>query len=121
MNHLSQRLVYAGWSKFTAVGGSDLLAEIEDWKSACAGALPGLLGGEQALGAPWAKLEGAASVLALPTGDGKDAQATFAQAMAAAWGGEAASRKDFLARMGASAVGHDELQGLLRRRVDCWR
>ncbi|EIW69690.1 hypothetical protein M231_06298 [Tremella mesenterica] len=68
VNHISQRAVYAGWSKFTSQGGRDLYTEIEDWVQAgtCLShpeeGIP-----MEMVKAPWNKLMDMAKVLSLPT------------------------------------------------------
>ncbi|WWC61139.1 uncharacterized protein I303_103718 [Kwoniella dejecticola CBS 10117] len=130
-NHILQRGVYAGWSKFSEYGGKDLEMEIKEWKevssssiSSSSSSIPGPgLGGLNSILAinidvPWKKLENISRVLALPTGEAKDT-VTFAQAMASAWAGEEVL-KVFNERLGVR-LGKEELQGILRRRVECWR
>ncbi|GMK56795.1 hypothetical protein CspeluHIS016_0306350 [Cutaneotrichosporon spelunceum] len=113
VNHIAQRAVYAGWSKFTAAGGRALATEVEDWRAAASHALPGVR-----TEAAWSHLADMAAVLSLPTG-GDGTSPTFAQAMAAAWGSPTAL-ENFTRRMGVE-LDAGEMQGLLQRRVECWR
>ena len=109
-NHIQQRAVYAGWSKFNAEGGHDFIEEIRDWVSTSETAsIP-----KSAVKAPWTRLCDIAQVLSL-----NDGEVTFAQAMAAAWSGEE-SFDLFVKRLGIK-MGRGDLQGVLKRRVDCWR
>ncbi|CAK9780171.1 hypothetical protein CC85DRAFT_270800 [Cutaneotrichosporon oleaginosum] len=113
VNHIAQRAVYAGWSKFTAAGGRALASEVGDWRAAARLALPGTK-----TDAAWSKLAEMAAVLSLPSGGGGES-ASFAQAMAAAWGAPAAL-ENLTRRIGVE-MGAEEMQGLLQRRVECWR
>lgn len=121
-NHITQRAVFAGWSKFTAKGGKALQGEIDDWRSAASTALSAAP--SVAVDAPWTKLAAMANVLALPTenqtGVSTLDQPTFAQAMAAAWGAPSAL-ESLKERAGIKELSGDELQTVLRRRVECWR
>ncbi|ORX39873.1 TIP-1 family-domain-containing protein [Kockovaella imperatae] len=126
-NHISQRAVYSGWSKFSTFGGQDFLHEIQDWVQTSSSAM---LGSNQstedellvssAIEYPWQTLMDAGRLLSLPEDDGKGT-ATFAQAMAAAWSDGEESRVLFCQRAGTSQMGSQEMQGILRRRVECWR
>ncbi|WVW83112.1 hypothetical protein I302_105130 [Kwoniella bestiolae CBS 10118] len=115
-NHILRRGVYAGWSKFTEHGGIDLTQEVKEWKEVSANSL-----GEDSIvsvGTSWKKLEDISRILALPTGEARD-KVTFAQAMASAWDGQE-GLEVFNERLGVG-VERGELQGVLRRRVECWR
>lgn len=114
-NHIQQRAVFAGWSKFSAAGGREFANEITDWRQACAASLPE----EIVVDAPWTRLSDIARLLSLPseTGDG----ATFSQAMAAAWSDGEDTLRTFVERVGWVDVSRSDLQGWLRRRVECWR
>ncbi|WVQ70105.1 uncharacterized protein L199_008330 [Kwoniella botswanensis] len=115
-NHILQRGVYAGWSKFTEHGGIDLQLEVKEWKEVSSNSL-----GENSIisvNTFWRKLDDISKILALPTGEAKD-KVTFAQAMASAWDGEE-GLKVFNERLGVD-MGREELQSVLRRRVECWR
>jgi hypothetical protein len=130
-NHIQQRAVYAGWSKFTAAGGQAFYTEITDWIHAAIGVLettatPANTGIE----APWAALLDIAKVLRLSTEDHEqrkrqsekqEAAPTFAQAMAAGWSDGEESLRMFMQRAGVQGMRRQELQGVLRRRVECWR
>ncbi|KAL1405306.1 hypothetical protein Q8F55_008933 [Vanrija albida] len=121
VNHIAQRAVYAGWSKFTAAGGRALLSEVDDWRQAAA---VGVVRASPPIpaDAPWARLHEMAAVLALPSeSEAADADTpTFAQAMAAAWSGGAAL-DSLRERTGVHELSGDELQAVLRRRLECWR
>ena len=115
-NHIQQRAVYAGWSKFTVIGGKDLADEVADWRKASTSSLPDIDGG--VIDYPWTRLSDIGRVLSLPT-DG-DTNATFSQAMAAAWSGGDDTLHTLSERIGLVDVSRTELQGILRRRGDCW-
>lgn len=115
VNHIAQRAVFSGWSKFTAAGGRALASEVSDWRHAAATALPNV----KTDGA-WSRLADMAAVLSFPAESEKEGDgATFAQAMAAAWGSPAAL-DSVQARAGVS-FDTEDMQALLRRRVECWR
>ncbi|WWC69475.1 uncharacterized protein I206_103416 [Kwoniella pini CBS 10737] len=122
-NHILQRGVYAGWSKFTEHGGIDLQLEIKEWKEVSSTSLLSsststVLRSIVSIDVPWQKLEDISKILVLPTGDAKET-VTFAQAMASAWAGEE-GLKVFNDRLGVN-LNKEELQAILRRRVECWR
>jgi hypothetical protein len=54
-------------------------------------------------------------------GEKHEGTPTFAQAMAAGWSDGGESLRMFLERAGVDGMGRQELQGVLRRRVECWR
>ena len=138
-NHIAQRGVYAGWSKFTQFGGRAFQAEVEDFIQASVQALSSPSSSEtqpqgdshhgiprEIVESPWTDLRAMAKVLALPndtqsdTDDQKDGKAvTFAQAMAAAWS-DGESLDVFYERMGIE-LDRAHLHAVLRRRVECWR
>lgn len=120
VNHIAQRAVYAGWSKFTAAGGRVLLSEVDDWRHAAVAGVaritPPIL-----TDAPWNRLHEMAVLLALPSESEAEADTpTFAQAMAAAWSGGVAL-DSLRERTGVHELSEDELQAVLRRRLECWR
>ncbi|KAK8869829.1 hypothetical protein IAR55_000397 [Kwoniella newhampshirensis] len=145
-NHILQRGVYSGWSKFSERGGRDLGEEVEEWKDISRRVLSnqdvdsgGKIGGTIIIDSdrPWKRLQDITKILSLPTSstsstsDEDDSTApptrakiTFDEAMNVAFiddksdGGEA--RKRFLDQLGVELDG-PELIGVLRRRVDCWR
>lgn len=124
VNHFAQRAVFSGWSKFTAAGGRALAAEVDDWRQAAAQALY-RVSPPIPSDAPWARLGAMAKVLSLPSsseteGGAEDDVPTFAQAMAAAWGSPA-SLASLQERAGITELSADDLQAVLRRRVECWR
>ena len=114
-NHIQQRAVYAGWSKFSAVGGKDFADEITDWRQASASALPKGM----SVDAPWTRLVDISRVLSLPTAS-RDLP-TFSQAMAAAWSDGQEALQAFTQRLGLVDLNRADLQGVLRRRIECWR
>ncbi|WVQ98696.1 hypothetical protein IAU59_005827 [Kwoniella sp. CBS 9459] len=141
-NHIIQRGVYAGWSKFTEHGGRDFQNEVSEWKEVSTSALnpsastaslassaPELNGYPILTKAAWKKLDEIAKVLVLPTGQsqplgsstsGKGTnEVTFAQAMASVWDSESGLHA-FKQRLGVE-LSREELQAILRRRVECWR
>ena len=117
VNHISQRAVYAGWSKFSVLGGKDFAAEIQDWINMSREL--NLPGGEVAVTAPWKGLEEVGWVLSLPAelmGD----DVTFGQAMAVAWSDGEEGWRAWVERT-KMRMGREELKGVLKRRADCWR
>lgn len=74
--------------------------------------------------APWRLLSDAAKILQLPEvereGTVYEGEVTFKQAMAVAWADGPESLRVFQERSG-TRLGRGELQGILRRRVECWR
>jgi hypothetical protein len=125
-NHIQQRAVYSGWSKFTATGGTDLASEVEDWRQTSASAITAGVGGAGIdPDAPWRRLVAISRILAIPS-ERSDAGVTFSQAMAAAWSDSEDGLETFWERLGVGREGGAEmtrleLQGVLRRRGDCWR
>lgn len=120
-NHISQRAVYAGWSKFTWLGGKDFADEIKDWiNTSLQIDLPG---GEVSARAPWKGLEDVGKMLQLPTedeaGEGEGGTATFGQAMAVAWSGGDEGMKVWQDRTGIK-MDRQTLRDVLKRRKDCW-
>ncbi|KAK4688656.1 RAD50-interacting protein 1, partial [Tremellales sp. Uapishka_1] len=110
-NHIQQRAVYSGWSRFTPFGGKDFLDEILDFVHASE---------NLALGdTPWKKLVDIGTVLSLPTNN-EQGLPTFSQAMAVAWSDSWESLDSLNTRLGTEISG-DELRGVLKRRVDCWK
>ncbi|TXT04871.1 hypothetical protein VHUM_03954 [Vanrija humicola] len=120
VNHIAQRAVYAGWSKFTAAGGRVLSSEVDDWRHAAAAGVARIAPPIPTDG-PWIRLQEMATLLALPSEAEAEADTpTFAQAMAAAWSGGAAL-DSLRERAGVHELTQDELQAVLRRRIECWR
>ncbi|WWC90049.1 uncharacterized protein L201_004981 [Kwoniella dendrophila CBS 6074] len=119
-NHMLQRGVYAGWSKFSEHGGIDLNLEVKEWKEASSNSLSSApsMTAILSINTPWKKLEDISRVLSLPTGEAKD-KVTFAQGMASAWDGEE-GLKLFNDRLNTN-LSREELQSVLRRRGECWR
>ncbi|WVR05282.1 hypothetical protein IAU60_002294 [Kwoniella sp. DSM 27419] len=122
-NHILQRGVYAGWSKFSERGGKDLVDEIREWKEVSSGVIGDVVlhGTPIPYEAPWKGLEDVGKVISLPSGAGEagDGQVSFAQAMASAWDGEE-GLKVLNDRLGID-MSRQELQSVLRRRGECWR
>lgn len=112
-NHIQQRAVFSGWSKFTESGGKNLAAEIDVWVEACS------LGGIKRPEGPWRKLREMAKILALPVEprEGEDSLA-FSQAMALALGGGVDKLRDVLE---LSELDGQVIQSVVRRRVECKR
>lgn len=122
-NHIAQRGVYSGWSKFTVHGGKSFQTEIADFIQACSEAFTPAEIPRNVIEAPWQGLVAMGKVLALPTdveGPQSDREGvTFAQAMAAAWS-DGESLDVFYKRMGLE-MDRAQLHAVLRRRVECWR
>lgn len=131
-NHIAQRGVYSGWSKFTQFGGKAFQSEVEDYIHASTQALtstPTSSTGSQdhqygippaIIESPWIDLKAMGKILALPNDtDGDTKGVTFAQAMAAAWS-DGESLEVFYERMGIE-LDRALLHAVLRRRVECWR
>lgn len=131
-NHIAQRGVYSGWSKFTQFGGRSFQSEVEDFVQASLQSLSPadttLTHGSgiprEIIESPWTDLRAMAKVLALPNDTESEAEGgpkgvTFAQGMAAAWS-DGESLDVFYDRLG---IGLDraQLHAILRRRVECWR
>ena len=113
-NHIQNRAVYSGWSKFTAIGGREFANEVNDWRQVSSSTIPDSM---VSVG-PWTRLCDISRVLSLP-GDGDDV--TFSQAMAAAWSDGDESLRSISERIGLVDLTRIELQGVLRRRIECWR
>ena len=118
-NHIMQRAVHAGWSKFTPTGGARLVSDVKDWQQACTMAL-GSTSGIKRPEIPWLKLADAARILALPA-EGSGGEATFPQAMVAAWSEDTPLLEGLLDKMNVRSMERAEIQAVLKRRVDCWR
>lgn len=140
-NHIAQRGVYSGWSKFTQYGGRAFQSEVEDFVQASTQALlspatdssgsgtsPANDIPREIIESPWTDLRAMAKVLALPNdtessqsgdGDKGGVSVTFAQAMAAAWS-DGESLDVFYDRMGME-MDRAQLHAVLRRRMECWR
>lgn len=126
-NHISQRAVYAGWSKFTSLGGKDFSDEIKDWiNTSLQVEAPG---GEPAIRMPWRGLEDVGKMLRLRTddevdggeeGSGQSDEPTFGQAMAVAWSDGEETYKVWKERTGIR-MDRQTLRDVLKRRKDCWR
>lgn len=117
-NHISQRAIYAGWSKFTSYGGQDLSQEIADWISTSL--TLDLPSGVEGIKAPWKGLEDAANVLKLKEEGESVEDVTFGQAMAVAWSDGEEAWGTWKERSGWNGD-RETLKAVLRRRVDCWR
>jgi hypothetical protein len=120
-NHIQNRAVYSGWSKFSPGGGKDFAEEVDEWigisKSSLALSIDTIPGGLAAVEAPWERLRDISRILSLPTDEGDGP--TFAQAMAAAWSDGEESYGLFCQRLGVS-LDRQDLRGVLKRRLDCW-
>ncbi|KAJ9103304.1 hypothetical protein QFC20_004779 [Naganishia adeliensis] len=116
-NHIMQRAVYAGWSKFSAIGGQELLGEVEAWIEASRHGLEG----SNVIRFPeiaWSQLYEAAKVLALPKDVTPEKTMTFSQAMALVFGNE---YNRFTESLGLKEMSQDQAQSIMRRRIECWR
>lgn len=116
-NHIMQRAVYAGWSKFTETGGRELLSEVEAWIEASRHGLED----SNAIRFPefaWTQLYEAARVLALPKELSSDKLMTFSQAMALVFGDDYHRFRESLA---LKEMPQEQAQAIMRRRVECWR
>jgi hypothetical protein len=116
-NHIMQRAVFAGWSKFTAVGGRELLGEVEAWIEASRHGLEG----SNIIRHPelaWSQLLEAAKILALPRDLTPEKATTYSQAMALVFGNEYERLKESL---GLKETSLEQAQGIMRRRIECWR
>ena len=113
VTHISHRAVYSGWSKFTSIGGTSFTQEIQELITTSQEALSEIPG--EVVARPWKGLVDIGKVLELPN----EGEVTFQEGMAAAWGGEEAT-KSFGQRLGVE-FHSAELQALLKRRVECWR
>lgn len=109
---LSDKIAYA---RFNAQGGAKWLHMVHDWEHAAQGAL----GPRELLAAPWQRLDETGRVLALPS-ESPDGGVTFAQGMAAAWGGDEAYAS-LQSRLGVTHLSRHEVQDVLRKREECWR
>lgn len=118
-NHIQNRAVYSGWSKFSPGGGKDFAEEVDEWIGISKSAAPSvnIPGGLAAVEAPWERLRDISRILSLPADEGDGP--TFAQAMAAAWSDGEESYGLFCQRVGVS-LDRQDLRGVLKRRLDCW-
>lgn len=116
-NHIMQRAVYAGWSKFTENGGRELLSEVEAWIEASRHGLEE----SAAIRFPefaWTQLHEAARVLALPKDLTPEKSMTYSQAMALVFGDD---YDRFTKSLGLKEMPQEQAQAVMRRRVECWR
>lgn len=112
-----QRAVYAGWSKFSAIGGRELLGEVEAWIEASRHGLEG----SNIIRYPeiaWSQLYEAAKVLALPKDLTPEKTMTFSQAMALVFGDE---YERFTESLGLKEMSQEQAQAIMRRRIECRR
>ncbi len=114
-NHIMQRAVHSGWSKFTEAGGKDFATEVGAWTEA---SVIGLGGALKRPNTPWTELAEAASILALPQEPQGDDRPSFSQAMALAFGGDTDRLRS---RLGLRELSEDRVQAIMRRRLECWR
>lgn len=125
--HILQRGVYSGWSKFSESGGQDFREEINEWKEATAQVFSSNQWNKDVWAipydTPWNQLVYVSKLLSLPTSPSpqseNDQGPTFSQAMAAAWA-DGSSLVEFENRLGIE-MGKEEMQRILRRRMECWR
>lgn len=120
-NHITQRAVFAGWSKFTADGGADFAREVAGWVNTSTLALGGVV---RRPAAPWRRLEDMGRILALDDRSSED----DGDGDVVKWSAvlDALRRKDEagfegLMRDGLSlsVFGNDEALEVVKRRVDC--
>jgi hypothetical protein len=117
INHIMQRAVYAGWSKFTEFGGQELQAETSAWIEASR------LGLQEATfirrpELPWQSFVETARVLALPV-EPQEGQATsFTPAVAMAFDSQFGRLAELV---DIKELDQGQVQIILRRRIDCWR
>lgn len=112
-----QRAIYAGWSKFSDIGGQELLVEVEAWIEASRHGLEG----SNVIRFPeiaWTQLHEAAKVLALPRDVTPEKTMTYSQAMALVFGNE---YERFMESLGLKEMSQDQAQAVMRRRIECWR
>lgn len=114
-NHILQRAVFAGWSKYTATGGLELALEVDAWCEVC---IIGLDGHVRKPEAPWRELRDASVILSLPQEPSGDGRPSFSQAMALAFGGDLDRLRE---RLGIVALEDQKIQAIMRRRIECWR
>ncbi|XAO24018.1 hypothetical protein I312_102808 [Cryptococcus bacillisporus CA1280] len=125
--HILQRGVYSGWSKFSESGGQDFREEINEWKEVTAQVFSSNQWNKDVwaipYGTPWNQLVYVSKLLSLPTSPSpqseNDQGPTFSQAMAAAWA-DGSSLVEFENRLGIE-MEKEEMQRILRRRMECWR
>ncbi|AAW41871.2 hypothetical protein CNBB3130 [Cryptococcus deneoformans B-3501A] len=125
--HILQRGVYSGWSKFSEKGGQDFREEINEWKEVTAQVFRSNRWNKDVWAipydAPWNKLVHVSKLLSLPTAplpqSENDQEPTFSQAMAVAWT-DSSNLVEFEERLGVE-IGKEEMQRILRRRMECWR
>ncbi|KAJ9099250.1 hypothetical protein QFC21_004131 [Naganishia friedmannii] len=116
-NHIMQRAVYAGWSKFTETGGRELLSEVEAWIEASRHGLED----SNAIRFPefaWTQLHETARVLALPKELTPEKSMTFSQATALVFGDD---YHRFTESLGLKEMPQEQAQAVMRRRIECWR
>jgi RAD50-interacting protein 1 len=113
-NHILQRAVFAGWSKYTATGGLELALEVDAWCEVC---IIGLDGHVRKPEAPWRELRDASVILSLPQEPSGDGRPSFSQAMALAFGGDLDRLRE---RLGI-VLEDQKIQSIMRRRIECWR
>lgn len=128
-NHITQRAIYSGWSKFSITGAIELKIEIDDFITSSAEILASVPIGSELVKknseVPWKALVDKIKVLSLPIspegGEGVKGIPTFSQGMAAGWSDGDESLKGFFDRAGITGMDRGELQSVLRRRNECWR
>lgn len=125
--HILQRGVYSGWSKFSERGGQDFREEINEWKEVTTQVFSSNQSNKDVWAipydTPWNQLVYVSKLLSLPTSPSpqseNDQRPTFSQAMAAAWA-DGSSLVEFENRLGIE-MEKEEMQRILRRRMECWR
>jgi hypothetical protein len=116
-NHIMQRAVYAGWSKFSEYGGQELVAEANAWIEASTLGLRDC-DGIRRPAVPWQPFVESARLLALPTQGKEEPPVTFAQAVAMAFDSQYSRLTELL---DIKELDQGQAQVVLKRRIDCWR
>ena len=111
-NHIVQRAILAGWSRFTAAGGKELEREVAAWVSSSSLALGSAV---RRPAAPWRRLEEMAKVLALDD-DGDNEQVGWDELLDALRSGGSGAPID---QLELRVLDRAELEQVVRRRVDC--
>ena len=113
---------------YRAPGGADFSNEIKDWIQSSVTAIQATennvdvdLLGDVAIKLPWQWLWDAGRLLSLPIEQEGKGLPTFSQAMAAAWSDGDDSINALCERAGVCQMAKEDMQGILRRRVECWR
>lgn len=117
-NHIERRAVFAGWSKFTSSGGSDLAREISGWVNTCTLALGGVV---RRPGAPWRRLEEMGKVLSLDDAfsEGEEEDVVkWSDVLAVLRVRDEGAFEGLRQRLELKALTKEELLEVVKRRVD---